>query len=573
MTDKTGHTAFHLNAPEGERFEALSELTKSHASVEQPLLAAAQFFAEHEKIAAMTDLVHRQMLEADFAKAATPISMSPNDVRGSLRGADYGMQSLQIDPLRVQTQGDYYEKSGPIDFSTMEEMVRQTPMLSAIVLTRCRQVSRFCKVSQQADLPGFTIATADPSVEIDPVEKESITALAGFFSNCGWESNPWQRKRLRRDNFSQFMTKFIRNTLIFDAAPVEVEYRKDRRLGLAGFYAVDGASIRLCINGYQGDPDIYAVQVVDGMVRTTYTFEDLIYEARNPSASIAAAGYGMSETELLIKVVTGILNAMQLNISGFTDNTIPRGVLNLFGQYKQEDINQFKQYWASMTRGTKNYWGMPILVGQDGQTGAKFERFGVDFNEMYFSKWMTFLTSVACAIYGIAPDEINFESFTSGSSSLGRSNDTSDKLASSKDKGLMPLLRYAEATMSDYLCASFGEKYVFQWTGLEDEDLEKRHELRKSVLTVNEIRAQEGYDKIREGWGDAPLNPSLQGVWQQSQQPQGQQQSEEPTPAEALDQGGEEEEEPAEEEPDTDPDGLRKGWQTQANPITFIPGW
>jgi hypothetical protein len=138
---------------------------------------------------------------------------------------------------------------------------------------------------------------------------------------------------------------------------------------------------------------------------------------------------------------------------------------------------------------------------------------------MMFSKWMTFLTSLICAIYGMSPDEINFESFAASRSSLSGA-DTAEKLADSKDKGLRPLMSHLESVFSDFIVAEFGEKFCFRWTGLDEEDQDKRHELRKLVLTVNEVRAQEGYEAMKGPLGDAPLNPSLTGVWMQQMQAQ-----------------------------------------------------
>jgi hypothetical protein len=136
---------------------------------------------------------------------------------------------------------------------------------------------------------------------------------------------------------------------------------------------------------------------------------------------------------------------------------------------------------------------------------------------MMFGKWMTFLTSIVCAIYGIAPDEINMESFKTTAGGLN-GNDTEEKLAHSADKGLRPLLSYFEDTFSDYIVADFSDKFVFRWTGLDEEDEKQKFERQKLILKVNELRAMDSLDPITEAWGEAPLNPSLIGAWQAEQQ-------------------------------------------------------
>jgi hypothetical protein len=194
-------------------------------------------------------------------------------------------------------------------------------------------------------------------------------------------------------------------------------------------------------------------------------------------------------------------------------------MLNLYGNYSDEDISAFKRYWNAQTRGVNNAWTMPVMVSKDQESKADFTQFGEQANEVMFARWMTLLASIICAVYGIAPDEINFESFSAGTSSLS-GNDTEEKIANSKDKGLRPLLSYFESTLSEYVIGEFSDKYEFQWTGLDEEDEAQVWERKKLTRTVNEIRAEDGVDKADGTWGDAPLNPSLVGAWQQEAMPQ-----------------------------------------------------
>ncbi len=173
------------------------------------------------------------------------------------------------------------------------------------------------------------------------------------------------------------------------------------------------------------------------------------------------------------------------------------------------------------------------MVSKDQESKADFTQFGEASNEVMFAKWMTFLASIICAIYGIAPEEINFESFTNGASSLSGS-DTEEKLVNSKDKGLRPLLSYFESVMTEYVIGEFSDKYEFEFTGLDEEDQQTVWDRKKMTRTVNEIRAEDGVDKAEGSWGDAPLNPSLVGAWQQEAMPQ---QEDYGQPGEQPDQG------------------------------------
>lgn len=493
------------------------------ADERQDAMTIAQKAAMPSSVADMmpvVDYIRRQAEEQEFAKALSKPNIIPFPSR-AIQNREPGMQSVFLDDRRVQTFGDYYELPGNFNFDMMRVMVDQTPILASVIMTRQRQIRRFCRVQETGQGPGFKIALKDQSQKMGDQETESVQLLESFFTNCGWETNPRQRARLRRDNFSNFMAKAVRDSLVLDSMPIETEWKRDRKLGMDGFYAVDGATIRLCTEeGYRGEDEVFALQVVQGNIRAAYTFDDLIYVPRNPRSDVIVGGYGFSETELLVKVVTGLLNAMTYNLKYFDSNAIPKGLLHLSGDYAQEDINAFKRYWNAMVKGINNAWSLPVMVSKNQESKASFENFGVDVNEIMFSKWMTFLTSIICAIYGIAPDEINFESFTAGTSSLSGS-DTEEKLINSKDKGLRPLLAYFEDLFSDYIVSEWGDKYVFRWTGLDEKPAEQAWIEEQALSTFNEARKSRGMDEIKDDWADAPLNQVMMGVYMQGQQSAG----------------------------------------------------
>jgi hypothetical protein len=503
MTDITLETAFNPSAPKDERSDAMREAQKSAmpSSVTDML--------------PVIDFIRQQYDEEEMAKAFTKKNVIPFPSK-AIKEKQPGMQSVYLDERRVELMGDYYERPGAFNFDMMRIMVDQTPILSSVIMTRQRQVRRFCRVQEGGKGPGFAIRSKDQSQKLGAEELQSIKLLEGFFTNCGWESSPRQRVRLKRDNFSNFMAKLVRDSLILDSMPIETEWKRDKKLGLDGLYAVDGSTIRLCSeDGYRGDDEIFALQVVQGNLRAAYTYDDLIYVPRNPRTDVMVGSYGYSETELLVKVVTGLLNAMSYNMKYFDSNNIPKGLLHLSGDYSNEDLSAFKRYWNAMVKGVNNAWTLPVMVSKNQESKAAFEKFGVDVNEIMFAKWMTFLTSIICAIYGMAPDEINFESFTAGTSSLSGS-DTEEKLINSKDKGLRPLLAYFEDIFSDYVVSEFGDKYVFRWTGLDDLSPEQAWKEEEALCSVNEARKARGMEET--DWGNGPLNPVLQGAYQQTQQ-------------------------------------------------------
>lgn len=505
MSETALSTAFDGAAPPDERAQAMRE---------------AQSQAVPSSVADMLPLVQyvqEQYADQELHKALSMQNMIRFPSRSAKEGKP-GMQSVWLNDSYGNSMGEWRERWSGMSFDMLRGMVDQTPVLSAVVMTRIRQVQRFLRPNPGGTGPGFQIALRDPAAKLGTDEQQTAALLQSFFVNNGWESNPRQRARLKRDNLSSFMAKSVRDTLTLDSAPIETEYKRDKSKGMDGFYAVDGATIRLANEvGYQGEDEIFALQVVDGNIRAAYTYDDLIYVPRNPRTDVLVGGYGMSETELLVRVVTGFLNAFTYNTSYFDKNSIPKGLLHLSGNYDQNDMASFRRYWNAMVRGINNSWSLPVMVSKDQESKASFENFGVEVNEIMFAKWMTFLTSIICAIYGIAPDEINFESFTAGTSSLSGS-DTEEKLVNSKDKGLRPLLAHYEELFSDYIVSDFGDKYCFRWTGLDEEDDQTRWDKEKTTLTFNEARKARGLEAVKGTWGDAPLYQPLIGVYMQEQQ-------------------------------------------------------
>lgn len=496
MSDNAIHTAHNDAAPENERLDAMAQAQKAAMPSSVPDLAP---LIQH---------IASSYADQEMAKALQKPNVVPFPSKQVQEGKKEGIQSVWLDDRQVEILGDWYERPTNFSFDMMRYMVDKTPVLSAVVMTRIRQIKRFCRVNEKGEGPGFQIRLKDQGVtsKLGKAERDSISALNGFMTNCGWEQNPRQRARLKRDNFSNFMSKIVRDSLVMDSSPIETEYKKNRALGMDGFYAIDGATIRLCDqNGYRGDDEIYALQVVQGNLRTAYTYDDLIYVPRNPRTDVLQGGYGMSETELLVNTVTGFLNAMTYNQKYFDSNAIPKGLLHLSGDYSTEDLVSFKRYWNNMVKGINNAWTLPVMVSKNQESKASFENFGVDVNEIMFAKWMTFLTAIICAIYGIAPDEINFESFTAGTSSLSGS-DTEEKLINSKDKGLRPLLSHFEDVITDFIISDFSDKYEFHWAGLDEKDPQQAWVEEQALRTTNEARKARGWDELKEDWANAPLN-------------------------------------------------------------------
>ena len=498
-------------APAGERFDAESELAKTHSPGLSGLIP-------REDIMPVIEYINERLADADHEMLVKSAQVIPFPGQAS-RGKQ-GMQSVYVDDMQIFMSQNGRDKPSALGFGQLRDMVEQTPILAAIVGTRIRQIGRFCQPSEDGG-EGFEIRHMDRDHKLTGAEKDRAKLITRFIQNSGWEFNPRKRKALNRESFAQMMKKSVRDSLAFDACPIEIEWKRDRSQGLDGLYAVDGATVNLCSElGYEGNDKIRALQEVDGRVATTYTYDDLIYEVRNPRTDVRLAGYGFGETEQLIRVVTGFLNALNMNINGFDQNAIPKGILHLVGDYDKGDLAAFKRSWNAQVKGINGRWAVPAMVAKDPASKVQFEEIGVKFDEMAFAKWMTLMTSMACALFGMDPAEINFESFATNKSSLSGS-DTEEKLTSSRDTGLHPDMAFYEAMLTDFVVAEFDTDLCFRWVGLREEDVKWQQEMAKLSWTVDELRASDGKDPWPDKEskiGSAPINQALIAVWQAEQQ-------------------------------------------------------
>lgn len=425
-----------------------------------------------------------------------------------------------------------------LDFPQLRRIVQEDPVLKAIVWTRIAQVQRFLRPSAQVWKPGFRIRFRDRFRPVRPEDARRLAWLEDYVLSCGAEFDPRRRRALRRDGLWDWVAKHLQDSLSLDAAPVELIPTPSGRTH--GWVHVDGGSVYLvdplATDALNDTPEVhrrYGLEVPDpsqvvavlareGRVLAWYTHEDLLYRVRRPRTEPWALGYGQPEPEDLLRIVTGFLNALTLNLRGFTHNSIPKGILTIYGDFTEEDIEQFKAEWDAYVSGLSNRWRVPVLFAQGGEgntAGASFVPIGNEFNEMYFSKWMTFLVAVKAALYGMDPEEINFESFTARPSTLSGS-DTEERLASSRDKGLWPLLQFLRATLNEILY-TVDPEVELEWTGLEvDQQASRQDEER--MLTWGEYRQRRGEAPPEDPvLANAPMNPGFLSIYMQTLQGQG----------------------------------------------------
>lgn len=437
-------------------------------------------------------------------------------------------KSAIIDPMDTMGMFGLRSKPTAIPYAVLRRMA-QIPAISAIINTRLNQVARFAKRPRFDGDLGFKIVLKDRQKKMTEAERKVAMEIENFFLKTGAVRNA-----RRKDNLNQFIRKLTRDTLVLDA--MTVEKVPNLKGGLAEIWAVDSATIELVANAPTGESvtlpvyipqtksglkiqgDIAYVQKVNGLVVAEYTEEELAYAVRNPRTDLDFTDFGYSELETLIEIVTGIMNGIRYNTSYFSHSNLPQGVLEIVGKYKDDHLEAFKRHWKSLTSGASGKWSVPVMGLEEGQ-GFKFTPFKTSNRDMEFNEFLEFLFNIACAVYQIDPNEVGFKSWTS-SNSMSASDNTSEKIDNSKDKGFIPLMNFLSDTFNSEIVDEINEEFEFTWVGVDEEDEDRKLErlkgkLEAGIVTVAEVRKAEDMEEIldEEGkpapWTTAPANAQL----------------------------------------------------------------
>jgi len=426
------------------------------------------------------------------------------------------------------------ERPQGVNFSVLRKTGAEIPTIQQIISLRRRQMDAFCQPPVKQGQTGFEICHKDLDHQITNQEKKVTKTISNFILNSGFEEDTRSRVRMSRQTFQACLSQMVEQTLLYDAIAIETE-RNRLGDGINGYYMMDGSMTRLidARMGYNGDKDIYMCEVDSKeTVRAAFTLDQGFYFKRNPSSHIQRYGYGTPEQERLFKIMNSFAMALDFNAQNFNRNTIPKGMLQLFGNYDKKAIEQLKREWMAQMHGLKWRHGFPIIVGRDKSSAAEWVKTGVDFNEMAFARWITFLTSTICALYGVSPEEINMESFSARQTTTMSGNDMGERMASAKDKGFKPLLRKFEDLYNEYIMPELDDRFVMRFVGLEPRDEAQVAKQKYDVQTVNEQRAELGLDKHPdELQGNSPVEPQHLQLYMQEQmggmEPQQQEQPEE----------------------------------------------
>jgi len=455
------------------------------------------------------------------------------------------------DPLTLQYSLGYKDRRYSVTYDTLKKISGQLSIISAIINTRAAQVASFSQPYRSTRSLGFVIKHKEADHPTTASEVAFIKELENFVLNCGRaEKNPYSRQP--RDDFESWLRKIVRDSLLFDQSCTEVV---PDRLGLPyEFLAVDASTIRIAsdnryvgINSsyhsrtgfvpsvpsrfaglYQGreygnddirtaeGDEVAYVQVVNGQIENIYSDKEMIFGVRNPRTDIYTSGYGLSELEQLITIITAHLNAETYNRHFFTQGSAPKGILNLRGDnWTPDQLEEFRRHWSAQVAGVDNAWKTPVLQSE----GIEWIELARSNQEMEFGRWMEYLLKITCGVFLIDPAELNFDMHGGVQQTPLFESSQEWKLKASRDRGLKPLLRFVARMINKNIIDRIDDHFTLEFVGLDELSEQDKHNLLveqlSSYLTLNEVRRQADLPDLPGG--DVPLNPTYLQLMQLQQ--------------------------------------------------------
>ena len=419
------------------------------------------------------------------------------------------------DPMDLtQAWGAWRERASGLSYETLALMTERIPPVTAIVQTRINQVAAYAVPQENPHDMGFRITLRDKEKKANSSDKKMFKELETAVVNCGFTPPFDEEEGEWRNGFEALLRMLTRDSLTYDQ--LNIEKRRDAKGRPAEWRAIDSATIRHVVHDWRGENErnerVRYAQIMHGAVVADFSALDLGFNIRNPRTNVRAYGYGYSELEQMVTLGTAILNGFTYNAKFFSQGTTSKGLLSIRGIIPPRHLRSFQRLWYSMVSGTQNAWRTPILNIPDEKGEAKWIDLQKSNLDMEWSNFMDWCMKLACAIYAIDPNEINFQFGNTGQSSSLGTGTQQEKFEQSKDKGLKPLLTFLAKVMNENIIWQIAPEYELQFMGMDARTKEQEAELAakevKVFRTVDEIRTGHDLKPLPDGKGEVILDPT-----------------------------------------------------------------
>lgn len=401
----------------------------------------------------------------------------------------------------------------PVSYLVLRKMARTT-VPKIIINTRVDQVAGFANFTLNEQEKGWTIRKKDLFKKTkNKVENDkNIEQIAKFVMNCGFDNVKWDI-----DGFEEVLRAAARDSLELDQLCVESVYSLNNKI--VNYVPVDAATIRLINDADNHEPPKngyktkYAQVWMDRIYNTFYPWE-MSFGVRNKTTDIYANGYGISELEDMVQIVTYLLYGVKYNGNFFSQGSNPKGFFTIEGNLGTNAINEFKQMWRNTITGIENSHRVPVIEG-----GGKIQWIDMHHSnrDMEFGSWLDFLVTIACASFKIDPSECGFNVQKGNNMPFGQDGQK-ERLKHSQSKGLIPILNVIQKVWTRYIVEPLNSEYEFVFTGVEQEDQVATLDMDAKKVASGFMSMEEGFEKWSGRKFDPEKDTILNQVYQSIQQ-------------------------------------------------------
>lgn len=461
--------------------------------------------------------------------------MKANLYLGEINRQPTRIQSVFFDPNDISGNGrGFKDFKGVLSFSVLRRM-GDIHIVKSIVSTRVEQIMNFMDFSEDEQKEGYTIrkkkslfSTGDEKLTNE--DKKKIAKIVEFLERGGW-TDKWDNV----DSLQEFVSKIMSDSLTLDQLAFEMV--RNRMWELQKFRAVDASLIRFLDSvdprqregfeqyRFKGHLPRYCMVWDEMILHNPITKEPILYYPwelgfgiRNKTSDVRRNGYGVSELETLVNIITWILWGFSYNANFFSQGSQPKGFINIKNpNISNSTLQEFRQAWTQTMAGYQNSHRTPVINGIDLEW-VDLQK--LSNRDMEFNEWIKFLIIMTCSVYRIDPSELGFN-FKESQQIFGQDGQR-ERLKHSREKGLKPLLIFLQGIITKYIVSELDENYEFAFTGIEVEDEEAQVKLDSEKLSSGMVAMQDIFKKYNgrdfDPEKDIILNQVYQGMKQAEEQ-------------------------------------------------------
>jgi hypothetical protein len=454
------------------------------------------------------------------------------------------MRAFMFDPYDASFSGQGYRRDQKkVSFEVLKKM-GNLHIAKMVKKTRTDQIKNFLNFTVNFQKEGFTIQRKiglfdERPKEVSREDKKEIERIVKFLENS---KRPVEQKESAikfdatkwdiYDDLDEWLTMTIDDSLTYDQ--VATELQRNRRFDLVSYKAIDASTIRLLdtIDQRHWDDGAKKYDLVNGYLpryaqvwgteiqRNPMTKEPIVYypwelgfATRNKSTDIYLNGYGSSELETLINIITWILYGFEYNGNFFKNGSNPKGFINIkSGVSGQSQLDDFRQTFRQMITGSQNSSKIPVFEGID----MEWTDLQQTNKEMEFQKWLEFLIVMFCAVYTIDPSELGFN-FQMAKQMFGQQGQK-ERLDHSRNKGLKPLMMFVQKFVTKYIVSEINPEFEFVFTGVDLEDEETKIKNVDAALKAGITSFEKQFEAFEGEKYDEKKHTILNQVFQSSKQ-------------------------------------------------------